>query len=55
MSFLAEKFGPKIIGPNRVEPKIKWAEWLIGPKNANWPKNILTKLQFFVTVSSHII
>jgi hypothetical protein len=25
MPFLAENF---------------WAEWLIGPKNANWPKNI---------------
>jgi hypothetical protein len=37
MSFLAEFFGPKI----------KWAEWLIGPKNANWPKNILAKFYRF--------
>jgi hypothetical protein len=40
-------FGPKKIGSNQVGPIIKWAEWLIGPKNANWPKNILPKFDRF--------
>jgi hypothetical protein len=37
MSFLAEKFWAEK----------NWAEWLIGPKNANWPKNILMKFDRF--------
>jgi hypothetical protein len=43
---------PKIIGPNGFEPKMKWAEWLIGPKNTNWLKNISSKLQSLVIVFS---
>jgi hypothetical protein len=39
MSFLAENFWAKT----------KWAEWLFGPKNSNWPKNILTNFQSLMT------
>jgi hypothetical protein len=42
MSFLAEIFW--------VESS--WAEWFIGPKNANWLKNILKTYQYFMTVFS---